>query len=76
MPFIKEKKMKTILENIAKLFKVKSIITLMLISAITFGFIRGDVTSEVFVSLASSVVTYYFTKNNVSRETTEQNTEE
>ncbi|MBQ8533479.1 MAG: hypothetical protein IJ462_01435 [Clostridia bacterium] len=64
--------MKTILENIAKLFKVKSIITLMLISAITLGFIRGDVTSEVFVSLASSVVTYYFTKNNVSRETTDQ----
>lgn len=61
--------MKIIFENIAKLFKVKSIITLMLISAITVGFIKNTVSSEVFVSLASSVVTYYFTKNNVSRET-------
>lgn len=63
--------MKVILENIAKLFKVKSIITVLLISAITVEFLRGNVSSEVFVSLASSVVTYYFTKNNVSRETTE-----
>lgn len=60
--------MNTLIENIANLFKVKTIITIAFTIAMIYCYIRGQISNEVFVSLASSVVTYYFTKN-VSRET-------
>lgn len=66
--------MNTLIENIANLFKVKTIITIAFTIAMIYCYIRGQISNEVFVSLASSVVTYYFTKN-VSRETAAETTD-
>lgn len=60
--------MKTLIENLANLIKVKTIITISMTFALIFCYIRGDVSNDVFISLASSVITYYFSKK-VSRET-------
>ena len=51
-----------LLVNIAELFKVKSLITLTITSAITYGFIIGSVPVELYATYASSIITYYFTK--------------
>lgn len=50
------------LNNIAELFKVKSLITLTITAAITYGFIKGIVPVELYASYAGSIITYYFTK--------------
>lgn len=51
-----------LLINIAELFKVKSIITLTIIAAITYGFVVRIVPVELYASYAASIVTYYFMK--------------
>lgn len=48
--------------NIAELFKVKSIITLTITGAITYGFVQKIVPVELYASYAGSIITYYFTK--------------
>ena len=48
--------------NIANLFKVKTIITLTVISAATYGFIKGLVPGELYATYVASIITYYFTK--------------
>jgi hypothetical protein len=53
------------LTNLANLFKVKSIITLAIIGGVTYGFIVGTVPSEAYCGFAGSVITYYFTKQEV-----------
>lgn len=50
------------LNNIAELFKVKSLITLTITAAITYGFVNGFVPVELYASYAGSIITYYFTK--------------
>ena len=53
----------TLLVNLANLFKVKTIITSGIVFTFCFKTLRGlDITSE-FVMVATSVVTYYFTKD-------------
>lgn len=54
--------MKQFGSNIANLFKVKTLITLGIIGAMCYGFLKGLITSEMFAAIAGSVVTYYFTK--------------
>ncbi len=54
--------MSTLVKNLANLLKVKTLITLAIIAALCWGFVTGNVTSEVFAAIAGSVVTYYFTK--------------
>jgi uncharacterized membrane protein SpoIIM required for sporulation len=51
-----------ILNNIADLIKVKSMITLTITAAITYGFIKGTVPVELYSTYAGSIITYYFTK--------------
>lgn len=51
-----------LLVNIAELFKVKSLITLTITFAITYGFIIGSVPVEMYATYAGSIITYYFTK--------------
>ena len=51
-----------LLSNIADLVKVKSMITLTITAAITYGFVKGIVPVELYASYAGSIITYYFTK--------------
>lgn len=53
------------LQNLASLLKVKSIITLAIIGGVTYGFVVGIVPSEAYCGFAGSVITYYFTKDGV-----------
>jgi uncharacterized membrane protein YdjX (TVP38/TMEM64 family) len=55
------------LQNLAALLKVKSIITLTIIGGVTYGFIAGTVPSEAYCGFAGSVITYYFTKQEVKQ---------
>jgi hypothetical protein len=55
--------MGNLLRNLADLLKVKTIITLIIICGVTYGFVTGIVNPETFCTLAGAVVTYYFTKN-------------
>lgn len=50
------------INNIAELLKVKSLITLTITAAITYGFVKGFVPVELYASYAGSIITYYFTK--------------
>lgn len=50
-------------ERLAKLIDVKSFITFAVIGGVTYGFIIGNVTSETYAAFASSIITYYFTRN-------------
>ena len=54
--------MKTFCKNLADLFKVKTLITLAIIASLCYAFLHGMVQTELFAAIASSVVTYYFTK--------------
>lgn len=51
--------------NIANLFKVKTIITIMVLSALTYGFVVGKVPVELYMGIVTAIVTYYFTKAEV-----------
>lgn len=53
------------LQNLASLLKVKSIITLAIIGGVTYGFVVGTVPSEAYCGFAGAVITYYFTKDGV-----------
>lgn len=50
------------LNNIAELFKVKSLITLTMVAAITYGFVKKFVPVELYASYVASIITYYFMK--------------
>lgn len=49
-------------KNIAELFKVKSIVTLTVTTAITIGFLNGKVPVELYATYVGSIITYYFTR--------------
>ena len=51
-----------LIKNVANLFKVKSIISFMVLGAMTYGFTQALVPVEVYAPLATAVVTYFFTK--------------
>ncbi len=51
-----------LLNNIANLFKVKSIISIMVLAALTIGFLRTIVPVEQYVPLATAIITYFFTR--------------
>lgn len=53
----------TLGKNIANLLKVKTIITLTITFAITYGFIVRMVPVELFAAYAGSIFTYYFNKD-------------
>lgn len=50
------------LKNLAELIKVKTIMTLVIITGVTYGFIAGTVQPETYCAFAGSIITYYFTK--------------
>ncbi len=59
---------KILLENIAKLFKVKSIITIVIIFTVCFLTINGQIDTAVFTTIATLVVQYYFKKDDGKNE--------
>lgn len=56
------KSLETLLNNLAELIKVKTIMTLMMVAALTYGFITGLVPVELYAAYAGSIITYYFTR--------------
>ena len=58
-----KKAFETLLINIANLFKVKSIITLMIISTISILVMKNIEIPSEYAAFAGSIVTYFFTKN-------------
>lgn len=51
-----------LLRNMANLFKIKSIITLLIIFTISYLVVKGlEVPSE-YAAFAGSIITYFFTK--------------
>lgn len=60
-----EKALQQLLLNIGNLFKVKTIITIMVLGALTVAFLKGVVPVELYASIATAIITYYFTRNDV-----------
>ena len=58
-----KKAFEILLINIANLFKVKSIITLMIISTISILVMKNVEIPSEYAAFAGSIVTYFFTKN-------------
>ena len=56
------KSLESLLTNLANLFKVKTLITLLILIAATIGFLRGMVAVELYMTMATMIVTFYFTK--------------
>ena len=56
------KSLESLLTNLANLFKVKTLITLLILVAATVGFLRGMVAVELYMTMATMIVTFYFTK--------------
>ena len=53
---------KTLLKNIANLFKVKTILSLCVIITTCVLTFKGTISIEAFMAIAGSIITYYFTK--------------
>lgn len=49
-------------ERIAKLIDLKSIITIIMVVALVFGWFKGRVTTDQFVPLVTMILTFYFAK--------------
>lgn len=49
-------------QKIAKLIDLKSIITLLLISGLMYGFITGKISADDFMEIVSIVIVFYFAK--------------
>lgn len=62
--------METFKVNLANLIKVKTLITLTIVAALTYGFITGLIDAEKFMIVAIMVVTYYFNKKDEADVTT------
>ena len=58
-----EKALQQLLLNIGNLFKVKTIITIMVLGALTAAFLKGVVPVELYASIATAIITYYFTRS-------------
>ena len=60
--------MKKILDNIAGLFKLKSILSLVVIITTCYLTCIGKMPSEAFSGLTSAIITYYFTRRTLDNE--------
>ncbi len=57
-----QKSLELLLKNIANLFKVKTILSLAVIATICILTFKGTVSTEAFMGICGSIITYYFTK--------------
>lgn len=51
-----------ILKRVAKLIDLKSIITVLMVTGLIVGWFYNKVTSEQFIPLVTTVLTFYFAK--------------
>lgn len=56
--------MKDLIKALVKLLKVKSIITLEIITVTSMLAYQGKISTELFMVIVTAIVTYYFTKDN------------
>ena len=54
------------LKNLANLFKVKTILSLLVITTTCILTFKNIVSVEAFMAIASAIITYYFTKKDES----------
>lgn len=47
---------------LTNLIKVKTIITLAITGAMIYGYVRGKISTELFMPIVTMILTYYFTK--------------
>ena len=57
-----------LLKNIANLFKVKTILSLLVIITTCILTFRNVVSVEAFMAIAASIITYYFTRTEEKEE--------
>lgn len=55
-----------LLKNLANLFKVKTILSLLVITTTCILTFKNVVSVEAFMAIASAIITYYFTKKDES----------
>lgn len=60
-----------LLKNIAKLFKVKTILSLLVIATTCVLTFKDVVSVEAFMTIAASIITYYFTRKEDTEEVIE-----
>ncbi len=59
---------KKFIENLANLFKVKTILSLCVIATTCILTFKNIISVEAFMAIASAIITYYFTKTDKSNE--------
>lgn len=59
---------KIFIKNLANLFKVKTILSLLVIITTCVLTFKGTVSVEAFMAIAGSIITYYFNKKEESGE--------
>jgi hypothetical protein len=57
-----------LLKNIANLFKVKTMLSLLVITTTCILTFKNIVSVEAFMAIASAIITYYFTKTSNKEE--------
>lgn len=63
-----KKALETLLVNVANLFKVKTILSLTIVHTVCELTKMGQMEVVAFMTLASAIVTYYFTKKEDKKE--------
>lgn len=51
-------------EQLAKLIDLKSILTIIVVVAMVYGYISNRFSEELFASIVTMILTYYFTRKN------------
>lgn len=49
-------------KNLANLLKLKSLISLSIVTVMCIGFLKGTIDKEAFMLVTVAVITYYFNK--------------
>ena len=65
-----------LLKNIANLFKVKTILSLLVIVTTCILTFRDIISVEAFMAIAASIITYYFTRKEDTEKTSNNTTED
>lgn len=58
-------------KNLAKLIDLKSIITILMVGTLVYGFCAGKINTSEFIPLVTMILTFYFAKkdnNNSNKE--------
>lgn len=55
-------------QALINLLKVKTIVTLIITLCLAIGFLKGQISVDLFMPIVTMVFTYFFTKNNDKKE--------